>query len=132
LKGNQKQARGKQKSRQEQIQDEDEEGKVTMEEEQEDEPIDGEQNAEDIAKPGQDEQMETESEKYPLEKCQRRLEKNLRKDNKERTKKWIGRIDRADIGQVIAELDVENVANLMHIADIDISDCEARYQDFNP
>jgi hypothetical protein len=81
---------------------------------------------EGIAQPEQDEQMETEGQEYPLEKCQRRLQKNLRKDNKERTKKWMGRIDRAEIGQVIAELEVENVANLMRIADIDISDCEAR------
>jgi hypothetical protein len=95
--------------------DEDEEGEVPMEDEQE-----------DIAQPEQDEQMETEGREYPLEKCQRRLQSNLRKVNKERTKKWMGRIDRADIVQVIAELDVENVANLLNIADIDISDCEAR------
>jgi hypothetical protein len=98
---------------------EEEEGEVQMEEKQEDE-------LEDIAQPEQDTQMETEDRKYPLEKCQRRLQKNLRKDNKERTKKWMGRIDRADIGQVIIEMEVENVANLMRIADIDICKCEAR------
>jgi hypothetical protein len=99
------------------MEDEDEEGEVPMEEE-----------PEDIAQPEQDEQMETEGNEfeYPLEKCQRRLQSNLRKDNKERTKKWVGRIDQSDIGRVIAELEVENVANLMRIADIDISDCEAR------
>jgi hypothetical protein len=129
-----KSARGKEKSRQEQMEDADGGGEVVpMEEEQEDEPNDGEQQAEleGNTQPEQDEQMETDEDKYPLEKCQRRLHSNLRKDNKERTKKWVGRIDQAEIGQVIAELDVENVANLIRIADIDISYCEARYQDLN-
>jgi hypothetical protein len=108
------------------MEDADEEGEVPMEEEQEDEPIGQEQYAEDNAQPEQDEQMDTEGEEYPLEKCQRRLQSNLRKDNKERTKKWMGRIDRAEIGQVIAELDVRNVANLMSMADIDIFNSEAR------
>jgi hypothetical protein len=98
---------------------EDEEGEMTMEEEQEDEPIDGEQNAEDIAQPEQDEQMETEDEEYS-KKCQRRLQSNLHKYDMVRTKKWMRRIDQAEMGRVIAEMDVRNVANLMSMADTDI------------
>jgi hypothetical protein len=97
--------------------------------ENEDEPIDGEQqHSEDItqAEPEQNSQMETEGREYPLEKCQRRLQSNLRKVNMERTKKWIGRIERAEISQVISEMDVQNVVNLMSMADIDIFNCEAR------
>jgi hypothetical protein len=115
FKENQRSARGKQKSRQEQMDDADEDGEVPMEKE-----------PEGITQPEEDEQMETEDRQYPLEKCQRRLQKNLSKDNMERTKKWMGRIDRAQIGQVITEIDIENVANLMRIADIGICKCEAR------
>jgi hypothetical protein len=94
-----------------------------MEEEQEDEPIEGEEYAEDIAQPKQDEH------EYSLEKCQRRLESNLRKDDMVRAKKWVGRIDQAEIGRVISELNVEHVANLMSIADIDICICETRLKE---
>jgi hypothetical protein len=101
-----------------------------MEEEQEDEPPVGQQQQEeDNVGHGheQDEQMETDDgKKYPLEKCQRRLLSNLRKDDMVRAKKWVSRIDQAEIGQVVAELDVENVANLLSIADIDICICETR------
>ena len=93
----------------------------TMEEEQheEDEPIQPEQQDEE-------EQMEVEGEEYPLGKCQRRLQANLHKDDMVKTKKWMGRIDKTAIGQVITDMDVQNVANLMSMADIDICICEAR------
>jgi hypothetical protein len=74
----------------------------------------------------QEEQMEIDGKEYPLNKCQRHLESNLRKFEIERTKKWMSRIDQTEIGQVITEMDVENVAHLMIMADIDICRCEER------
>jgi hypothetical protein len=37
-----------------------------------------------------------------------------------RTKKWMRRIDQAEIGRIIGELEIKNVANLMSMADTDI------------
>jgi hypothetical protein len=103
------------------MEDEDEEGEVPMEVQEEDEPIEGEQDAEDIAQPGQDEQMETDSEAEEYsKKCQRRLQSNLHKYDMVRAKKWMRRIDQSQIGRILAELDVQNVANLMSMADTDI------------
>jgi hypothetical protein len=105
--------------------DDGEEREVPMEEEQEQEDeAKREQHAEEITQREQDEQMETEGGEYPLEKCQRRLESNLRKDNMERTKKWMNRIDQAEIGRVIAEMEVGNVAKLMSMANTDIGNSE--------
>jgi hypothetical protein len=101
------------------MEDEDEEGEVPIEEEPEDEPIEQEQHAEDIAQPEQDEQMATEDEEYS-EKCQRRLQSNLHKYDMVRTKKWMHRIDQSEIGRIIAEMEIKNVANLMSMADTDI------------
>jgi ribonuclease HII len=102
------------------MEDEDEEGEVPMDVQEEDEPNDGEQHPEDIAQPEQDEQMETDDSKEYSEKCQRRLQSNLHKYDMVRTKKWMRRIDQAEIGRIIAELEIKNVANLMSMADTDI------------
>jgi hypothetical protein len=113
-------ARGKQKSQQEQMEDEDEEGEVQMDVLEEEEPIEGEQHPEDIAQPEQDEQMETDDSEEYSKKCQRRLESNLHKYDMVRAKKWMRRIDQAEIGRIIGELEIKNVANLMSMADTDI------------
>jgi N12 class adenine-specific DNA methylase len=109
----------------EQMEDEDE-VPLQEEQEQEEEPNEHEQqNEEDIVRPEQEEQMEMETEdKEYSEKCQRRLQSNLHKYDMVRTKKWMRRIDQAEIGigQIIAELEIKNVANLMRMsmADTDI------------
>jgi hypothetical protein len=114
---------------QEQMEDADEEGEVPLEEEQEAEPNEHEQqNEENIVRPGQEEQMEMETEnKEYSEKCQRRLQSNLHKYDMVRTKKWMRRIDQAEIGRIIAELEIKNVANLMSMADTDIGIFEETY-----
>jgi hypothetical protein len=113
----QKSAGGKQTNEQKQMEDGDEEGEVPMEEEQEheEEPNDGELHLEDIAQPEQ----EHEEQEYS-KKCQRRLESNLHKYHMVRAKKWMRRIDQSEIGRIIAELEIKNVANLMSMADTDI------------
>jgi hypothetical protein len=105
---------------------EEDEDEVPMEEEQEDESNEREQqNEEDNAQSEREEQMETENKEY-LEKCQRRIKSNLRKNAIIRTKKWVSRIDQTEIGQVIAKLDIQNVAQLMSMARADICFSETR------
>jgi hypothetical protein len=70
--------------------------------------------------------METDGKKYPLKRCERHLVSNLREFEMERTKKWMSRIDQPKIGRIIVKMDVENVANLMTMGNIDICNSEAR------
>jgi hypothetical protein len=93
--------------------------------EEEDEPIGPEQH-DDEEEQQEEEQMETDEREYPLERCERHLESNLREFEMERTKKWMSRIDQPEIVRIIAKMDVENVANLMTMANIDICNSEAR------
>jgi hypothetical protein len=70
--------------------------------------------------------MEADGIDYPLEKCQRRLNSALRREQMERAKKWIGRIDGTEIGQVITEMDVENMTKFVGMANKDIANCKTR------
>jgi hypothetical protein len=93
-----------------------------IEEEEEDNPENGLIGHEHEKNTGGEESMEA----YTLEKCQRRLNSALRRGQMERAKKWIGRIDGTEIGQVITEMEVENMTKLVGMANKDIAICKTR------
>jgi predicted Zn-dependent protease len=72
--------------------------------------------------------MEVDGIEYPLDKCQRRLDSSLQKGQMERAKKWMERIDAAEIVQVIAEMDKENMTKLVEMANCDIGISKRRYK----
>jgi hypothetical protein len=73
--------------------------------------------------------MEVDGIEYPLEKCQRRLNSALQKGQMERAKKWMERIDDGTkIGQIITEMNVENMTKLVGMANRDIGISKKRYK----
>jgi hypothetical protein len=116
--------------------DEEEEGEENQDQEEE-EVEDGvvyeeEEQLEDVIQHelGEEEggSMKVDGIEYPLEKCQRRLDSCLRKEQLERAKKWMRRVERTEIGQIIVEMNVGNVTKLMEMANDDIGISERRWK----
>jgi hypothetical protein len=72
--------------------------------------------------------MEVDGIEFPLEKCQCRLNSALQNGQMERAKKWMGRIPATEIGQVITEMDKENMTKLVGMANSDIGISKKRYK----
>jgi hypothetical protein len=75
--------------------------------------------------------IEVDGIEFPLEKCQRTLNSALQKGHMERAKKWMGRIDdETKIGQIVAEMNVENMTKLVGMANSDIGISKRRYKSY--
>jgi hypothetical protein len=98
------------------------------EEENEEDEDDGDDDDEEDPELQSQKQPPREIIEYPLEKCQRRLNAALQKGQVKRAKKWMGRIDATEIGQIIAEMNVENMTKLVEMANSDIGISKRRYE----